>query len=158
MPLYLSKDHYESAKGMIEDAFFCIVMGASQTKEGREGREGRDLKPHESRAASGSRSFSSHINSSVKMMGLSSPRRSRSKSVDTMTQKSKVRRRTSSDFEHNVFHPDMALMVLGMLMNEVLANAISEKLHPFKALETYCVFHRLLLAFSAKVSANLDLI
>jgi len=144
LPLYLSRAHFEQARTMIEDAFCCIVMGTPQTRE---------MKSQHEKKHAATRSFSSHFHSPSKLV-VPSASRARSKSVESKQQQgARLRRRSPSDFEQNVFHHDMALMVLSILMNEVLANAISEKLHPFKALETYGVFHRLLLASIERVSA-----
>ena len=54
------------------------------------------------------------------------------------------------------FHSDMAVMILGRLMNQALSYIVAEKFHPFKGLETYCLFHRLLLAVAAKYPAMIE--
>jgi len=77
-----------------------------------------------------------------------SPGTQRSKTKEKV--KSRPRSRSSSELDKITFHPEMALMVLCMTINEVLVSAINERLHPFKALEIYCVFHRILLAFAEK--------
>jgi len=149
LPLYLTRRHFEAAKNMLEDAIFCAVMGKAQVKEQRS--------PQDRRHPPSARSFSTHFHSATNL-AIPSASRTRSKSVESSKQKSpsRLRRRSSSDFEYNSFHPDMALMILSILMNEVLANAISEKMHPFKALETYCAFHRLLLSFAERYPATIE--
>jgi len=60
-------------------------------------------------------------------------------------------KRSFSDLSNYTFHPTMALNILCQLINELLVNAVNQKFHPFKALEMYCAFHRIMLYFAEKV-------